>query len=204
VRYFVTGTDTGVGKTEVARALLALMRARGLKPFALKPYQSGGGDDAKRLGARVVYRFRAPLAPGVAAELEGVRPSLQRVLREIPRRGPLVVEGAGGLFVPIDARYDVIDLVARSKLEVVLVARAGLGTLNHSALSLEALAKRRISVAAVVLVKSTRGTDVSERYNRRWLERRHPAVRVLGPVPFVTRGAQRVVELARVLSPLLP
>lgn len=203
MRYFVTGTDTCVGKTEVSLALLELMRARGLEPFAVKPYQSGGADDAKRLGARVVYRFEAPLAPGVAAELEGVRPSFAKVLAAIPKRGPGVVEGAGGLYVPLDAEHDVIDLIAAAKLPVVLVARLGLGTLNHTALSLEALAKRRARVAAVVVVKSTRGRDVSERYNPAWLRRRHD-VPVLGPVPYLARGAERLAALQRVLTTLVP
>lgn len=202
MRYFVTGTDTGVGKTEVARALLALMRARGLQPFALKPYQSGGGDDAKRLGARTVYRFKAPLAPGVAAELEHQKPDLGRALRAIPKSGAGVVEGAGGLHVPLDAKHDVIDLIERARLPVVLVARAGLGTLNHVALSLRAL--RRVKVAAVVLVKSTRGRDVSERHNRRWLERRHPRVRFFGPVPFIANRTRRLAALERVLGTLVP
>ncbi|MBK7861900.1 MAG: dethiobiotin synthase [Archangiaceae bacterium] len=204
MRYFVTGTDTGIGKTEVSCALLELMRVKGLEPFALKPYQSGGGDDAKRLGTRPLYRFKLPLAPGVAAELEGVKPSLTRVLAAIPKRGAGVVEGAGGLYVPLDGQHDVIDLIERAKLPVVLVARAGLGTLNHTALSLEALRRRRVKVAAVVLVKSTRGRDVSEAHNRRWLEKRHPGLRVLGPVQFFAHAQRRAAGFTRVLAPLVP
>ncbi len=200
-RYFVTGTDTGVGKTEVSLALLTLMRRRGFEPFALKPYQSGRGDDAKRLGAKVLYRFQQPVAPGVAAELEGVRPSMRRVLAAIPKSGAGLVEGAGGLFVPIDARHDVIDLIYAAKLPVVLVARAGLGTLNHTALSLQALRSR---VAAVVVVKSTRGRDPSEPHNLRWLKRRNPGVRFLGPVAFYADEAKRLAALVRVLTPLVP
>ncbi len=203
MRYFVTGTDTGIGKTEVSLALLTLMRERGLEPFALKPYQSGGGDDAKRLGAKVLFRFRAPLAPGVAAELEGVKTDFGEVLRAIPRRGAGVVEGAGGLYVPLDAKHDVIDLIETAKLPVVLVARLGLGTLNHTALSLEALAKRKAQVAAVVLVKSSRGRDPSERHNPEWLRRRHD-VRVLGPVPYVSAAARRLAAFKRAVAPLVP
>jgi dethiobiotin synthetase len=202
MRYFVTGTDTGIGKTEVSLALLTLMRERGLQPFALKPYQSGGGDDAKRLGAQVLFRFRAPLAPGVAAELEGVKTDFNKVLRAIPRRGPGVVEGAGGLYVPLDAKHDVIDLIEAAKLPVVLVARLGLGTLNHTALSLEALSKRRARVAAVVLVKSAPGSDVSERHNPEWLRRRHD-VRVLGPVPYVSTEARRLAAFRRAVQTLV-
>lgn len=191
MRYFVTGTDTGVGKTEVALALLTAMRAKRLPVVGLKPYQSGDSDDAFRLQADCVYEFKKPLAPGVAAELEGVRPSLAAVLKRIPKKGPCVVEGAGGLFVPVDAKNDIIDLIVATRLPVVLVARLGLGTLNHTALSLMALKARKISVAAVVLVKSTAGRDVSERYNFNWLSRRHPGIRFLGPVGYFRSQSRR-------------
>jgi dethiobiotin synthetase len=195
MRFFVTGTDTGVGKTEVAAALLELMPGA----LALKPYQSGGGDDAKELGARVLHRFRDPLAPGVAAEREGRRPKFDV---RVPKRGSVVVEGAGGLFVPLDAEHDVIDLIEKLRLPVVLVARAGLGTLNHTKLSLHAL-QGRAKVAAVVLVKSTPGRDVSEEDNPRWLRRRNPTVRILGPVPFIRSKAKRRAALRHALRPLL-
>ncbi len=199
-RFFVTGTDTGVGKTEVSAAL-HLLRERGLKPFALKPYQSGGGDDAKELGAKVVYRFKEPLAPGVAAEREGIRPSLARVIAAVPKTGAGVVEGAGGLFVPIDATHDIIDLIEKLKLPVILVARAGLGTLNHTALSLKALhARRGVTIAAVVLVKSTPGKDPSEADNARWMRRRNPGVKILGPIPYLKSRSRRQAALRRVLE----
>lgn len=197
MRFFVTGTDTGVGKTEVSAALLELLPGA----FALKPYQSGGGDDAAELGAQVVYRFREPVAPGVAAKREGRQAPMSRV--RIPPRGPVVVEGAGGLFVPLDEQHDVIDLIAKLKLPVVLVARAGLGTLNHTKLSLQALKARRVKVAAVILVKSTRGQDASEKDNADWLKRRNPGVRILGPVPFIAEKRKRRVALRRALEPLL-
>ena len=203
MRYFVTGTDTGVGKTEVALALLTAMRAKRLPVVGLKPYQSGDSDDAFRLQAECVYEFKKPLAPGVAAELEGVRPSLATVLKRIPRKGPCVVEGAGGLFVPIDARNDIIDLIAASQLPVVLVARLGLGTLNHTALSLLALKARKISVAAVVLVKSTPGHDESERFNFDWLSRRHPRIRFLGPVGHFRSERRRSIAFSRVVDCLV-
>jgi dethiobiotin synthetase len=125
------------------------------------------------------------------------------VVKAVPRRGPCVVEGAGGLFVPLDARHDVIDLIEALRLPVVLVSRAGLGTLNHTALSLEALRARRISVAAVVLVKSRRGEDPSERDNARWIRKRHPGVRVLGPVPFIGSAARRGAAVRSVVRVML-
>src|SRR6266851_5360690 len=125
-RLFVTGTDTGVGKTEAACALLSLLARRGLGPAAFKPYETGCRD---------------PRAPGIAAHRLRREPSFQKTLRAFKAfaNRPLVVEGAGGLHVPIDSQREMIDLIHLFRLPVLLVARAGLGTLNHTALSLEAL-----------------------------------------------------------------
>jgi dethiobiotin synthetase len=112
---------------------------------------------------------------------------------------PLVVEGAGGLFVPLDERHDVIDLVVALALPVVLVARAGLGTLNHTALSLEALERRGARVAAVVLSQGTAGRDASVKDNADWIRRRH-GVKVLGPVPFLANPVRRLAAFRRVLE----
>lgn len=215
-RYFVTGTDTGVGKTQVSRALLSLL-ARTAPPFAFKPWESGVEDlkappDALALREAAgghqpletvsLFRFRRPLAPGLAAPPRPER--WQQALRTFHSfgPGPGVVEGAGGLFVPVDAQHDVIDLLAALKLPAVLVARAGLGTLNHTRLSLEALSRRKLAVAAVVLVKSTPGVDPSESRNAPELRRRFPHVLVLGPAPFVEADGPRQKALRRVLAPL--
>jgi len=218
-RLFVTGTDTGVGKTEAACALLALLADAGLRPAPMKPYESGCIDwrrpgDAVTLKAAArcddslahvcPYRYRAPLAPGVAAARRNETPSFARVLalaRSFGRR-PLVIEGAGGLFVPIDARRDIIDLIAALNVPVLLVARAGLGTLNHTGLSLDALARRHIVVRAVLLTKVTAARDPSEQDNAEWLSQRH-GVRVLDPVPYVRSAVRRRAAYRQALRPLL-
>jgi dethiobiotin synthetase len=218
-RYFVTGTDTGVGKTEVAAALLSLLADAGLAPGVLKPYESGCADveqpaDALALraaarsddplGSISLHRFRARLAPGIAAERLGLNPSWTETLKAFRafQGRALVVEGAGGLLVPLDRRHQVIDFISVTKLPVVLVARAGLGTLNHTGLSLLALRERRIRVRAVVLVQSQPGRDTSTRENARWLERRD-GVAVLGPVRFVANAEERRASFRKQLRPLL-
>lgn len=218
-RVFVTATDTGVGKTEVASALLSLLADRGLRPAPFKPYESGcvrleapadalalraaaGSDDA--LERICVHRFRAPLAPGVAARRLGRRPDLRPVLaayRSFAGRA-LVAEGAGGLLVPLDPRHDVVDLIALLRLPVVLVARAGLGTLNHTGLSLELLRRRGITVRAVVLSRTTPASDPSLADNARLLHERH-GIEVLGPVPFLRSATARRRAFRRTLRPLL-
>ncbi|MFZ5444020.1 MAG: dethiobiotin synthase [Myxococcota bacterium] len=214
-RFFVTGTDTGVGKTEISAALLSAMARRQLRPFAFKPFESGGTGDAdtlreaaggwQALGSVCLYRLRRPLAPAIAARLERRSVDVTRVLRHFSRLGPGagVVEGAGGLFVPLTPRVDVIDLAARLALPVVLVARAGLGTINHTTLSLQALATRGLEVAAVVLSQGVRVADPSVPWNRAELERRFPRVRFLGPAPFVRARRARRAMLEALVAPLL-
>jgi dethiobiotin synthetase len=219
-RIFVTGTDTGVGKTQASCALLSLMADAGLRPEGFKPYESGCRSLARpedalalRRAARSLLplsrvcpqRFRLPLAPGVAARREGRPSSWETTLaawREVGQ-GACVVEGAGGLFVPLDDAHDVMDLVTQLRLPVLLVARAGLGTLNHTALSLEALRARRVEVAAVLLSRTSPTPDPSERDNARLISERH-GVRVLGPVPFLQDPARRRAAFRRALAPLLP
>ena len=115
---------------------------------------------------------------------------------------PLVAEGAGGLLVPLDSRRDVVDLIEALGLPVVLVARAGLGTLNHTGLSLRLLEARRIPVRAVVLSRSSPVRDPSVEDNAAWLARRH-GMRVLGPVPYVEDPARRRRAFRTALRPLL-
>jgi dethiobiotin synthetase len=219
-RIFVTGTDTGVGKTQASCALLSLMADAGLSPRGFKPYESGCRSLARpedalalRRAARSLQpleqvcpqRYRLPLAPGIAALREGRPSSWETTLatwRQVGQ-GACVVEGAGGLFVPLDPEHDVIDLATTLALPVLLVARAGLGTLNHTALSLEALERRRVPVAAVLLSRSSPAKDPSERDNARLIAERH-GVRVLGPVPFVQDPARRRTAFRRALAPLLP
>ena len=218
-RFFIAGTDTSVGKTEVGAALLSLMADAGLAPGALKPYESGCADverpaDALALRAAArsddaldkisLHRFRARLAPGIAAERLGLNPSWAETLKAFRayQGRALVVEGAGGLLVPLDRQHQVIDLIAATRLPVVLVARAGLGTLNHTGLSLWALRARRLQVRAVVLVRASATRDGSIRDNPRWLERRD-AVQVLGPVPYVVEPAERRAAFRNALRPLL-
>lgn len=221
-RVFVTATDTGVGKTEVAAALLSLLADAGQEPIPFKPYESGVAPGSEPADARALlnasrsertleqvclHRYMAPLAPGVAAE-RGERDSghtWRDTLRALKTmgQGALVVEGAGGLLVPLDAEHDVIDLIEAAKLPVVLVARAGLGTLNHTGLSIEALKARGQNVLAVVLVKNEKGrADSSPLDNARWIAARH-GVAVLGPVPFRAVAKARRQAFRQVLAPLV-
>ncbi|MBM4780128.1 MAG: dethiobiotin synthase [Archangiaceae bacterium] len=219
-RYFVTGTDTGVGKTQVSAALLRLMVKRGHRPFAFKPFESGmasldapgdglalqqAGGAWQPLETVSLFRFKAPLAPAMAAKRER-RATSWRAVRSTFQSfgdGAGVVEGAGGLRVPLDSRHDVIDAIEALKLPVVVVARSALGTINHTTLTLEALAARRLRVAAVVMVSSQPTVDPSVALNKAELEARFPRVRFLGPVPFLEAALLRARAFERALSTLV-
>ena len=173
---FVTGTDTGVGKTTVAVGLVAAFAARGLRVAAMKPCETGGGSDAARLRAATgraldralvsPYRFRLAAAPEIAARAEGARisvPAIVRAYRQLARDADLtIVEGAGGLLVPLTARASMADLAAHLALPVVVVARTTLGTINHTLLTIEAARRRRLQVVGVVFSRTDRGADRGE------------------------------------------
>ena len=154
MRVIVTGTDTGVGKTLVSSWLCL---HSGYDYF--KPFQTGyESDDDTRTVQRLspttrchpeIYRLKAPLSPHQAAALEGVTLHTQNLV--LPQASPLLVEGVGGLMVPLNDTCLFIDLIKQWQLPVILVARTTLGTLNHTLLSLEALRTRAIPVWGVVL-----------------------------------------------------
>lgn len=230
--YFVTGTDTGVGKTTVAVALLAAATARGWRTRCLKPAESGcrrGADgalvpeDGRALWAAtdrqqvrdeaVVYGFEEPVAPGVAAERSGTVISLERIeqrCQEIRAGEPdlFVVEGAGGLLVPMGQGRMVADLAQRLGLPLLVVARPGLGTINHTLLTIEAARSRGIQLAGVVFSASGGDVDASAAESNAAEIEKASAVPVLGCLPHVAGAAgdalARAAESTLRLDLLLP
>ena len=157
-RIFISGTDTGIGKTVVS-AMMTL----GLSATYWKPVQSGLEDETDLEFVKRVtelsdvhfvperYRLQEPLSPHASAEIDGVSISLDDF--QLPETGSrnLIVEGAGGLLVPLNDEAMIIDLIALLELPVLLVVRSELGTLNHTFLSLEALRSRDIPVLGVIM-----------------------------------------------------
>jgi dethiobiotin synthetase len=166
---FVTGTDTGVGKTRVAVALIHALRAQGLRVAAMKPVSAGNApgdlneDVVALLQASNVkndlrdvnpYAFEPAIAPHIAARQVGVRIELDVVAAAYSRLAAasdvVVVEGAGGWRVPLNAREDMADLAQRLGLPVVLVVGLRLGCLNHALLTAESIAHRHLPWAGWV------------------------------------------------------
>lgn len=169
--WFVTGTDTEVGKTVVTAALTIALQADGRSPYVIKPAQTGVTaedpgdlDEVRRLAGNVPghegVRLAAPLAPDTAARLEGTTlPSLaeQRdAVLAAAESHDVVVEGAGGILVGLGDHWNLLDLAqtvahAGAEARFIVVARAGLGTLNHSALTVHAIQQRSLYVDGVVI-----------------------------------------------------
>ncbi|WP_156841124.1 dethiobiotin synthase [Novosphingobium aquimarinum] len=159
-RYVVTGTDTDVGKTVFAAALAQALGAAYWKPVQAGTDEAGQGDadvvarltDSSRVTVLPgAYHLATPCSPHRAAEIDGVGIDPSRL--DLPAHdGPLVVEGAGGVLVPLDRQRTYADQFARWGLPVVIVARTALGTINHTLLSIEALRARGISVHGVAFI----------------------------------------------------
>src|SRR6266700_3605769 len=172
---FVTGTDTGVGKTLVACGIARFLKKRGVKVGVMKPIASGSRDDAKRLirAADVgddlslvnPLFFKAPLAPTVAAALERRELHLENVYSAFwalsKKYDVMVVEGLGGVKVPLGESTYVADMIDALRLPTLIVGRVGLGPLNHTLLALDALEKEKIQVLGVLL-NGGKGTTLAE------------------------------------------
>jgi dethiobiotin synthetase len=182
---FVTGTDTGVGKTVLAAAIVAALRARGVAVKPLKPVITGLDEPpdpdwppdhellARAAGcvpeAVALLRFGPPLSPQLAAELAGVPIDTAGLIAWIRERAgeseAIVVEGVGGLLVPLTDSYAVRELAVDVGLPLLIAARPGLGTINHTLLTLEAARAAGLTVAGVVLTPWPASPDIVERSN---------------------------------------
>lgn len=216
---FVTGTDTGVGKTVVAAAIVAHLRERDVDVWVTKPIVTGLDEPAPEdwphdheiLAAVagcapeqvVLATYGPPVSPHLALQLTDREQDPSRIVTSVLARcgkaEALVVEGVGGLLVPIAPGYDVRQLAIDIGLPLVIAARPGLGTLNHTLLTLEAARARNLRIAGVVLTPWPEDPSVVEQSNR-------TTIAELGDVPVATLPHIRraTPELLTVAGRLLP
>jgi dethiobiotin synthetase len=185
---FITGTDTGVGKTHIGASLSAFLSiAKGYNVGVMKPFESGlakrdkdslpwdaiclkeASGSADDLDMISPYTFAAPLAPEVAARVAGVSVDME-VLDKIYRtilgsHDVVVVEGAGGILVPITDHFFYLDLMKRWKAPVIVVSRLGLGTINHTLLTCRYLRSQDVPVVGVILNDTDGAGDLAARTN---------------------------------------
>jgi dethiobiotin synthetase len=170
----VVGTDTGVGKTVLALLLMQFFFAKGCNPFYLKPMQTGCTDandadsDAKFIyrhveflhgkqpAESVIYCFRNPKAPLYAASDEGKLIDLAKIERVVSQKAeahsPVILEGAGGVLVPVAGKKLIVDIISLVNGTPLIAARAGLGTINHTLLTIEAIEKRGLKPLGIVFI----------------------------------------------------
>jgi dethiobiotin synthetase len=221
---FITGTDTEVGKTVVTTALAAVFVRYGYNVGVMKPIETGLSpsadlrSDAVRLRAAArsadalseirPYGFRRPLAPLDAARLEGRTIALPTILRAFSRVSPrhevLLVEGIGGVYVPVNSSLNMSDIIYHLNLPTVVVGRATLGGVNHALVTLAALRRRKIPLLALALNRTVPVRTAIARSQERstvCLLRQYAGVPVIGPLPYLStverNWAESVAKLAR-------
>jgi dethiobiotin synthetase len=204
MRWFVTGTDTDVGKTYFASLLVRALRKSGLDCVAMKPICCGDRTDSELLHAACEQTIsidevnpvwlRTPAAPLIAARLERREIDLEQIRRTFRKlnashRG-LIVEGAGGWLVPVRSDYLMSDLAADFGLPVVVVVRNKLGALNHTLLTVQSIRARGLDCAGIILNHMDVDSDVAGRTNRAVLEQTTQA-----PILFEITRNQREMEI---------
>lgn len=189
---FVTGTDTGVGKTVVAAGIARMLKEKGLNVGVMKPISTGDQEDARALirAAKIEDElalvnpqfFQESLAPEIAAQAEKREVDLEQVYKAFwalsKRHDCMVVEGVGGVKVPLGESTYVLDLIEALRLPTLVVARAVLGTLNHTLLTLDALLGKKIPVVGILFNGGT-GKTLVEQTNADVIQD-HTTAQVLG------------------------
>jgi dethiobiotin synthetase len=211
---FVTGTDTGVGKTVIACGIAALLKSLGAKVGVMKPVATGDRQDAIHLkkasgmteAIDVINPqfFKAPVAPTVSASLERKEVDLDAIYRSYwflqKHYDFVVVEGIGGVKVPLGESTYVVDLIQALRLPALVVGRSGLGTLNHTLLTLDALEAEKVPVMGVVL-NGFSGKDLAEKTNPQALED-HLTVPLLGVMPHLPSAKKDPASAAATIKRL--
>ena len=220
---FITATDTGVGKTVVTAALAMALHTHGYDVGVMKPIETGvtSSEDSRSDAARLrtaagssdtltevrPYAFRLPLAPLEAARREKRRITVSTIIRAIhrlqSRHEILIVEGVGGLYVPVTSSSNIADLIYRMKYDAIVVGRVGLGGINHTLLTLDALRRRNIRVLALVLNRSLPSETATARAQECSTVKvlgQQAGVPVVGPLPYRVGLEQNFQHEVRRLS----
>jgi dethiobiotin synthetase len=185
---FITSTDTGVGKTVAAYALSVLLKAQGYKVGIMKPVQCAG-HDAQFLKAINPFYAPEPLSPHLAFRRAGIKFDKQKIQAALKKlqveHDVVLIEGAGGLLAPLTENYYNADLIADLKAQVILVSRLGLGTINHTLLTINELQRRSLKILGIFFSTVKGGAQsLPERTNPEEIEKLS-GIKVLGTIPYL-------------------
>ncbi|CAM3550043.1 dethiobiotin synthase [Cytobacillus oceanisediminis] len=210
---FITGTDTDVGKTVASTLLTGYLKQKGVKIASYKPVQSGADTLHGKLAAPDVefyklanpelndkeaytYLFKKACSPHLAAREEGIRIEQEKIIdhyKQLEAKSDLVlIEGAGGVIVPLtDAGYSMLDLMKELAVPAVVVARTGVGTINHTVLTVDKLKQEGVPVAGVVMNRLHIGDPAVELDNQ-WMIEKLTKVPVIGVIPYMDNPAEAI------------
>ncbi len=209
--FFITGTGTGVGKTIVTAGLAGHFLSQGKNVSIMKPVQTGEGKSVSDLETVKTifpgithlpkmlaspYSFSLPASPLLAARSENreINPdTILKAFKDLSARKEidiLLVEGAGGLLVPLTEEFLMVDLISEMGVPAILVASAGLGTVNHTLLSIEAMKKRNLKIAGIVINKMPLHPGIVEKDNIKTIERMGgvPVIAVISEFDFLRKN----------------
>jgi len=219
---FITGTDTGVGKTVITAGLAAVLKAEGLQVGVMKPIQTGakltnGGLESEDLKLLVKaaaidepqeltnpYCLALAAAPMLAAQEAGIQIDLARIQQAYQRLAEryevVLVEGAGGLLVPIHANYTFLDLVRDLGLPLLIVARATLGTINHTALTVACAQNAGVPIWGIILNHSNPGSEGLVEKNNPTIIEQLTGIPVWGIIPYSPKISVEQTEVGDIAS----
>jgi dethiobiotin synthetase len=214
--FFITGTDTEIGKTMITGLLTRYFLSKGVKAFPYKPIQSGAIQvNGKWVAPDVefyeeitkqsfnnetnTYLLNTPSSPHLAAMKDHIQIEPHKIIQQVEKlttqKDLVFVEGAGGLIVPLNEETTILDLIEEVSLPVILVARAGLGTINHTSLSVMALKQRNIPIAGIIINQnSPDGNEEIEVDNQRMIEKL-TGVPVIGKLKYIDLDKEKLSEL---------
>jgi dethiobiotin synthetase len=207
--YFITGTDTGVGKTLVAGGVAAILKNKGINVGVMKPIATG----CKRINNRLIsedavflklsaevdddyelinpFSLEQPLAPSIAARLSNTKIDTEKIHTSYDilceRHDYMIVEGIGGLLVPIDEYYFVVDIAEEMELPVIVVCRPTLGTINHTLLTVSYARQHGLDVKGIVVNESTENCGVTLKKTNIDEIKRLTELPIIGTIPFDKR-----------------
>jgi dethiobiotin synthetase len=215
--YFITATDTGIGKTFVAAGLGFAAQLKGFKVGMSKPISCGGIEDAGfyknklKLKDRIddinPIKFKQPLSPYAAMKTEKKNIDIAKLKRSIDglrkKSDVVLVEGLGGAMAPVKKNYYVADMIRDLKMPCIVIARAGLGTINHTLMTINELQKRKIRIAGIIMNGYNR-KEISQRSNAKVIEELS-GIKVIGKIKAKSSfdGLVKQIQKQRILEKCL-